>query len=373
MAFPPRPLRRTRAALQVCAALLAGPALLAHAAEFEVAQVVPLSGPIAHVGQEVNAITRATLEDFNKEGRGTLFVLKTYDDGNAAARSQELATQAVGTAQVLLSCFGSVGCLAQQKASAASGVPLIGPIAGAAPLRGRQAPTTYAVRASASLEVSRLLGFAATTGMHKVGVLIQDDGFGRSYAAELDKLAPGQTQLQITRSTVNPAAPDYARAVAELRAAQPTVLLLMADAAHSPAFLNAWKAQAPLPFVLNLAGQANARFAGAMKGYVGTVAFVTVTPSPWGQKEKVQRDYQRVAKAAGLEPSYLGFEAYLNARTLIEAVNQGKAANRAELVRWLDGNGSVQLGGYTLNYAGERLGSTFSDLALLRADGSYRH
>ena len=368
--FRPAP-RHARTPL--VAAMLAGSALLAQAANFEVAQVVPLTGPLANVGQEVNAITRATLEDFNKESRGTQFVLKTYDDGNVAERSQQLATQATATAQVLLSCFGSVGCMAQQKASVASGVPLLGPIAGAAPLRGRQAATTYAVRASAAHEVSRLLEFAATSSLTKVGVLIQDDGFGRSYAAELDKLAPGQKQLQITRATLTPGTPDYARAVAELRAAQPNVLILLADAAHSPAFLNAWKSQATLPFVLNLAGQANARFAGAMKGYVGTVAFVTVTPSPWGHKEKVQRDYQRVAKTAGLEPSYLGFEAYLNARTLIEGVTQGKAGNRAELARWLDGSSNAELGGYALSYAGERLGSTFSDLALLRADGSYRH
>ena len=138
-----------------------------------------------------NAITKATLEDFDKGSKTTQIVLKTYDDGNVADKSTQLATQAVASAQALISCLGSVGCLPQQKVSATAGVPLIGPIAGAAPLRGKAATTTYAVRASASSEVACLLNFASTTGLSNVSVLVQDDGFGKSYAAELDKAAPG--------------------------------------------------------------------------------------------------------------------------------------------------------------------------------------
>ncbi|QTD47005.1 ABC transporter substrate-binding protein [Ottowia testudinis] len=347
------------------------PAPAAHSVE--VAQIVPLSGPLANVGKEVNTITRATLDDFNKSSRAAQIVLKTYDDGNAADKSTQLATQAVGSAQALVSCFGSVGCMAQQKASAAAGVPLIGPIAGAAPLRGKAASTTYAVRASAASEVARLLGFATTMGLTEVGVLVQDDGFGRSYAAELDKLAASYPKLKITRSTLNPASADYGKSVADLMAGQPKVLLLMANAAHSTQFMTAWKAKGALPFVLNLAGQANAQFASRMKGYVGAAAFATVTPSPWETKIDAQREYQRIAKSVGLAPSYLGFESYLNARALIEAVTQAKSSGKAELVRWLDNAPRLDLGGYSVSYSGDKLGSNFTDMALLLPDGTYRH
>lgn len=347
---------------------------IAYAAQaVEVAQIVPLSGPLANVGKEVNAITQATLDDFNKDSKTTQIVLKTYDDGNVADKSTQLATQAMGSAQALVSCFGSVGCMAQQKVSAAAGVPLIGPIAGAAPLRGKAAATTYAVRASAATEVARLLGFASTMGLSEVAVLVQDDGFGRSYAAELDKLAAKHPTLKITRSTLNPAAPDYAKAAAELTAQSPKVLLLLANSAHSTQFLDAWKAKGALPFVLNLAGQANAQFASRMKGYVGAAAFATVTPSPWETRTNAQREYQRIAKSAGLTPSYLGFESYLNARALIEAVTQTKSPTKTELVRWLDNTPRLDLGGYTVSYGGDKLGSTFTDMALLRPDGTYRH
>lgn len=339
---------------------------------FEVAQIVPLTGPLANVGKEVNAITQATLEDFNKGSKTTQIGLKTYDDGNVADKSTPLATQAVASAQALISCLGSVGCLPQQKVSATAGVPLIGPIAGAAPLRGKAA-TTYAVRASASSEVACLLNFASTTGLSNVSVLVQDDGFGKSYAAELDKAAPGFPALKITRSALNPASPDYGKSVAELIPGSPRVLSLLANSAHSTQFLDAWKAKSSLPFVLNLAGQANGQFASRMKGYVGAAAFATVTPSPWETKIDAQREYQRIAKSAGMAPSYVGFESYLNARALIEAVTQTKSPTKTELVRWLDNAPRLDLGGYSVSYGGDKLVSNFTDLALLRSDGTYRH
>ena len=156
-------------------------------------------------------------------------------------------------------------------------------------------------------------------------------------------------------------------------AGSPKVLLLLADSAHSTQFLDAWKATSSLPFVLTLAGQANGQFASGMKGYDGAAAFATVTPSPWETKIDAQREYQRIAKSAGMAPSYLGFESYLNARALIEAVTQTKSPTKTELVRRLDNAPRLDLGGYSVRYGGDKLGSNFTDLALLRSDGTYRH
>ena len=79
---------------------------IAYAAQgVEVAQIVPLTGPLANVGKEVNAITKATLEDFDKGSKTTQIVLKPYDDGNVADKSTRLATKAVASAQALISCF----------------------------------------------------------------------------------------------------------------------------------------------------------------------------------------------------------------------------------------------------------------------------
>ena len=63
----------------------------------------------------------------------------------------------------------------------------------------------------------------------------------------------------------------------------------------------------------------------------------------------------------------------LNARALIEAVTQTKSPTKTELVSWLDNAPRLDLGGYSVRYGGDKLGSNFTDLALLRSDGTYRH
>jgi hypothetical protein len=135
----------------------------------------------------------------------------------------------------------------------------------------------------------------------------------------------------------------------------------------------AWKEQHQLPFVLNLAGQANSMFASKLKGYTGAAAFVTVTPSPWESRTNVQREYQRIAKSASLPLSYLGFEAYLNATLLINSVTASKAVDATDLANYLELMDKRDLGGFSVSYSGARLGSNFTDLALLRNDGSYKH
>jgi len=369
------PARVRPTATVVTAVALSFSVLTAKSADFEVAQIVPLSGALAHIGKEINTITRATLADFNQQSsQGTRFVLKTYDDAYIQEQSTAHALRATITAQALLSCFGTTSCLAQQRVSADTGVPLIGPIAGSAQLRGQGAPSVYPVRASAEHEVARLFSFADTSGLHSIGVLIQDDPFGQAYAAELDKAAKRYAHIQMTHVFIDPSAPDYEAAVAAMQAKQPVaVALLAANAFHSSAFLTTWLRKKALPFVLNFAGQASASFSNAIKDFSSPVAFVTVTPSPWEKKYYVQRDYQRIAAAAGVSISYLGFESYLNARTLIEAVVRSRASNKTELTRWLNADVGVDLGGYQLNWSGRRQGSTFTDMSLLRPDGTYRH
>ncbi len=339
----------------------------------DVAQVVPRSGPLANVGNEIHAISQAAFEDFNRAQGELVLRLVSRDDGNVGARSTELAAAVPKDVIAYLSCFGTVGCLAQQKVAATRRVPLVGPIAGAAGLRGPGSGMVYAVRASAADELKTLLKYAQTAGMERMGVLVQDDGFGRAYATELTQLQRDFPTMKFETLAFKPDAPEFGAVVEYLRKKEPNALLLLANAAHSTGFLNAWRAQAPLPFVFNLAGQANALFAGRLKGYQGAAAFVTVTPSPWMTRSALQRDYRRVSAAAKLPMSYLGFEAYLNARVLIDSLQRSGARSANELARYLDTLSPRDMGGLVVEYAQSRRGGNFTDMSLLRSDGTYLH
>lgn len=361
------------ASLLALGALAAAPVAWAQARTMKIAQIVPQSGPLANVGKEIYATSKATIDDFNSAQSKYNLVLTVFDDSNAAEKSTELAQALPKTTDALLSCFGTVGCLAQHKVANERQIPLIGAIAGAAPLRGKASGYSFAVRSSAADEVRTLLKFSDTAQMQNIAVLIQDDGFGRGYAAELDRLQVQFPSLKFSRILLKPQAADYKITAKELQATQPQALMLLANALHSTNLLTAWKEQQSLPFVLNLAGQANAMFASKLKGYTGAAAFVTVTPSPWESRTAVQRDYQRIAKAASLPLSYIGFEAYLNAILLAKTIMASGAKNAADLSSYLEAMDRQDLGGYIVSYGAAKLGSNFTDLALLRNDGTYKH
>ena len=352
---------------------MSGAAIAQSAKSLTVAQILPLSGPLANVGKEISQVTEAVLAEHNRKPGSVRLLLKTMDDGNNAEQSAKLAQESAKDAVALLSCFGSTSCLAQQKVSASQNVPLIGPLAGAEPLRGSSARHTYAVRASAAQEIKRLFNFAAAMGLTRLSVAVQDDGFGQAYAKEIDKIQTAYPQFQIERSAISPGSPNYQKAIRELSAHRPHALLLLANASHSTALLTAWKSQEFLPFVLNLAGQANALYASRMQGFTGTAAFVTVVPSPWENRSALQREYQRLAQLAQLPQSYLGFESFINASLLTQAVRKAKPSSAQELQKYLDEQGDIDLDGFVVNYRDQRLGSNFTDLSLLRKDGSFKH
>lgn len=337
-----------------------------------IGQIVPLTGPLSNVGKEITAVTQAAFDEHNAKSTTLKFELVTEDDGNNPERSAAAVTAIAGKTTALLSCFGTVGCMAQMKAAQSAKLPLIGPIAGAAQLRDKQAKFVYAVRASASDELNRLIRFAQTVGFTNLSVAVQDDGFGQGYLATLKPLLEGSGLAIKELALINPKAPDYDAVADGLRKSQTHALLLLANATHSVGVMKAWSAQAPLPFVLNLPGQTNSLFANGLKGYKGGASFATVTPSPWDVKMQIQRDYQLAMTNAKIQNlSYLGFESYINARIAIEAAKRASNRSSAAVAAVLDG-GQISVSGWDWKNV-DPTQSRYTDLALLRPDGTFRH
>lgn len=332
-------------------------------------QIVPLSGPLSNVGKEIQAATEAAIAMHNASSKPRIELI-VEDDGNNPERSAAAVELLASKTTALLSCFGTVGCLAQMKASQAVGLPLVGPIAGASQLRTRAASHVFPVRASAMEELSRLIQYSQTMNLNQWAVVVQDDGFGKAYFETLKPLLVGSgIQLQAV-AILNPQKPDYIANVAELTKESPRGLLLLANAMHSVGILKAWRTKNQLPFVMNLSGQANGLFAKGLLGYSGAAAFVVTTPSPWGKKYAKQRDYQTAMAAAGIQNlSYLSFEAFINACVAIDAVKRAKGRSANALKMALQ-SGSFEVGGLNWRFddlAKERL----TDMAVLRPDGTF--
>jgi branched-chain amino acid transport system substrate-binding protein len=334
-------------------------------------QIVPLSGGLANVGKEINDVTKATIARHNSFNKFKIELL-TEDDGNQPDRSASAVAALSNRVIGFVSCFGTVSCLAQMKATQDLGLPLIGPIAGAAPLRDKQAKHVFAVRASATDELIRLVKFAQTVGFTQLAVAVQDDGFGQAYQKALTTTLEG-SGIQIKELVVfKPQSANYDEITKSLQKSHTSALLLLVNATHSVGILKSLNKQAAYPFVLNLPGQANSMFANGLKEHKGGVVFATVTHSPWDKKMQIQRDYHDTMMAANISNySYLGFEAYINARLAIEAVVQSKQASASSLLATIDA-GSFSIGGWAWKRS-DPFASHFTDLATLTRDGTYKH
>jgi branched-chain amino acid transport system substrate-binding protein len=336
-----------------------------------VGQIVPLSGSLANVGKEISAVTQAAFAEHNANSKLTI-ELVTEDDGNVPERSAAAVAALADRTIGLLSCFGTVGCMAQMKAAEPLKLPLLGPIAGAAQLRDKKAKFVFPVRATASDELTRLIKFGQAVGFKQLAVAVQDDGFGQGYLAALKPLLEN-SEIQIKELVIlNPKNPGYDAVVAGLQKSPTNATLLLVNATHSVGILNALKTKQLFPFVLNLPGQANALYATGLKDYKGGASFSTVTPSPWETKLKIQKDYQAAMAAAKIEKlSYLGFEAYINARIAIEAIKQNKVHTPATLIATLESS-QFLISDWKWKHA-DPISTHFTDLALLRPDGTYKH
>lgn len=334
-------------------------------------QVVPLSGGLANVGKEINEVTKATIARHNSQSKLQIELL-TEDDGNQPDRSAAAVASLSNRAIGFVSCFGTVSCLAQMKATQDLNLPLIGPIAGAEQLRDRKAKHVTAIRASATDEIGRLVNFAQAMSFTQLAVAVQDDGFGQAYQNSMMQVLPGSGISVKEMAVFNPQAPNYNDIAKSLQKSPSNALLLLANATHSVGILKALNRQGAYPFVLNLPGQANAMFANGMKSYKGGVSFATVTHSPWDKKLQIQRDYHSTMAAANItDYSYLGFEAYMNARLAIEAIIQSKQLTPRSLIDTIDST-RFSISGWKWRKS-DPSASRFTDLAILRADGTYKH
>jgi branched-chain amino acid transport system substrate-binding protein len=100
--------------------LLAAATAAASAQNIAIGQVLPLSGPLANVGKDIERATRAHFDVINQRGgiNGRKLELFSVDDGNDANKH----TAAVATllqergVVAFVNCFGTVGCMAEANA-----------------------------------------------------------------------------------------------------------------------------------------------------------------------------------------------------------------------------------------------------------------
>lgn len=330
------------------------------------------------LGDEVQIMTQAVIDEYNDTQTGGPTIELQVLDSQGVSEAK-LAQEATGSIAIV-SCVGETACLLQAKVAKSLNIPLLGPMTGDMALRDKAwANTVLPVRPSNADALKNALRALATMRIKKLGVLVQNDAYGQDLDSVLSalKLPDGLEIAAKEKIDSNTAWPALTQ---RLQTAGVTAVLLLSD--HVPTantLVSYWNsrrktAAAYTPTMMHLDGLALPEYAEKAAGYPGGSMFVTIVPSPWGGRRQAQRDYQQLAQSKGLyRSSYGSFEAFLNARVLVNAVRTGKATTPAKLTQYLHSS-PISLGGLSLRYVGGKNDTTgFLDQAVLGGDGSFRH
>ncbi len=370
-----------RNALRIGAFLAGLASGIAVAAEILIAQVAPLSGPLAPTGNGMRIGALVCFEAVNAAGgiRGAKIRLVSRDDGYKAEETVKLARATLAESRPL-AFFGIVGtgnldALIKDNVLGEAGIAAIGLRSGASGLFRPENAMLFFTRPSYAEEVERIVSHLATTGQKRIAAFYQDDAFGSDGLAAIDAAAQRHKVEVVGRASYPKNTTQVEASVKTLGAAKPQAIVMVSNTAASAEFLKQYRAAGETAQLFALSTTEAPQVAekvGVQTAHGFAVSQVVPDPSNRGVPivREFQDDFGKHAPA-GSQPSATVLEGYVAARVLVEGLRRaGAEPSRTRLIAALQALRNVDLGGMNIGFdSRSRSGSRYVDIAILGADG----
>jgi ABC-type branched-subunit amino acid transport system substrate-binding protein len=337
-----------------------------------------LTGPLGEFGREMVNGTQAYLATVNIRGgvHGRRVKLVTLDDGYSTPRTVENVKRLIEADKVFLlyNIVGTANNEAILPLLVQHRIPAIAPLTGADSVRVPANALLFNIRASYRDETEKMVEHMATVGIQKIGVVYQNNAFGKAGLAGIENAMAKRGLKPIVRASVENDASDTAKAVQTISSADPVAVAVLTGGKPSFEFIkqyNGARKGTPLYALSVLGSQSTVNALGA--DGVG-VAVAQVVPFPWNSTIPVVNEYQKAMASAGhKELSFLSLEAFINAKVMVEALRRaGKNLTRERFVAGMESIHDLDLGGYFVTYgAGQRQGSTYVELTMIGRNGRF--
>ncbi|GAB3248478.1 hypothetical protein GCM10027296_11530 [Chitinimonas naiadis] len=218
------------------------------AGELIIGQVAPLSGSIATTGQRMVLGARLWFEHVNEQGgiNGARIRHLVRDDGYQVDRTlvetQKLIAEDQALALIGFAGTANIAELLKRKMLEDAGIALIAPYTGGSPLRTPYNPSIFHIRAGYTDEAEHMVKQLVTLGHDRIGVLYQDDAFGKS-GLDGVMIALAKRKLQPLLAAGYPRnTADVQPAVDAMLKVQPGAIIMVAVNKPAAAFAKAYRA-----------------------------------------------------------------------------------------------------------------------------------
>lgn len=372
----------TRRQAQFALASLALPASLARAQErraIVLGQSVPLTGPAAQLGLQMQLGAKAYFDAVNSAGGvgGMPIVLKTLDDGYDPVRCKANTEKFIQ--EDVFALFGYVGTptsLAALPLLTQAKLPFIAPFTGAEALRDPFNRLVFHIRASYFDETELIVKQLTQLDLKKIAVFHQNDAYGQAGLKGVQRALTSRGLQPTAVATVERNTVDVAAAVKTLVAAQPEAVVQISAYKSCAAFIREARKAGYGGLFYNVSFVGTQALADELGKDAAGVVISQVMPSPFGTAVGLVNDYQQALHRFDpkAEPNYTSIEGYVAARVIVDALRRlGGRPTRDGLISTLEGLSGYESRGYHLHFGPTKhVGSSFVELSMLTADGKVR-
>lgn len=343
--------------------------------EILIGQTAAQSGAAADLGRDVRLGIEAYFKEVNAKGgvNGRQLRLLSLDDGYDPERAAANAKQLIEKDKVfaMLGNVGTATGLAVLPLLNEAKVPLIGPYSGAESLRGPESAQIFHVRASYADEAQAIIKSIANPAGRRLAVLYQNDAFGKSGLADIERELKRLNVALVARASVERNSTDVSAAADAITKANADGVIMMSAYKSCAAFVREMRKRDPQSFtqywaVSFVGGKALAAELGAdARG----VAVSQVVPFPWGDVLPVVREHAKAVPADAV--SFATLEGFIDAKVLVEGLKRaGRNPSRDGLMQALASAGKIDVGGYVLQFSpADHKGSHYVDLTMIGRGG----
>lgn len=324
--------------------------------EITIGSSLPLEGPFLFVGQETKRGMEAYFASVNAAGgvNGRKIKLVTYNDGYEPVPCVQNTQKLIDEDKVfaLTSYVGTPTSVKAQKVWQGKSVPAVGFYTGAKALRDPFNAYNIHVRASYGAEAESIIeAFTGKAGTKKVAIFYQNDAFGEAVKGATEAALTKRSMTPVAYGTYERNTLDIDKGLNDIKGSAPDAIVMVGTYAPLAKFVKAAKAaglsKALFHTVSFVGPEAFAKELGADAGNT----FVTQVMPPYtDQSQPLVKEYLAALKkhAPSAPPTFPSFEAYANAKILVEGIKRaGKDLTREGMIKGIQsissGAGSVGL------------------------------
>lgn len=338
-------------------------------------QSAALGGPAADLGTEMRRGILAAFEEVNRSGGvdGRRLELRSYDDRYEPEQAIANTTKLIEEDEVfaLIGAVGTPTSTATEPIARAAGVPFIGPFTGAEFLRDPALTGVVNVRASYFEETEAMVErLVADLGISRVGVLYQDDSYGRSGLAGVRRALDRRGLKPVGTGTYQRNTTAVKTALLALNRRDPEAIIVIGAYLPSAVFTQ-WARKLGMDAVIfNISFVGSYALAKAL-GPAGEGVYITqVVPFPEGDAIPLLAEYRQalIEYDSRARPSFGSLEGYIAGRLTAEVLARaGDPPTRRGFLSALAEAGTFDLSGFMLTYGrGDNRGSEEVFLTVIR-------